>query len=115
MKFACYFFFLAMIAFQGWASARPPESHCMMKEMSMHAQLQSCDEAMLACCDQPHTTKKSLASCQHVVDCQSSQIGVLGLALDKLQLFFTAIYTPTRPSLSLSPETSNVWRPPARG
>ena len=44
MKFIGYFFFIVIMAFQGWANARPPEFHCMMKEVAGHVQMQNCDE-----------------------------------------------------------------------
>jgi hypothetical protein len=115
MKLASYFFFVVIMAFQGWANARPQESHCMMKEMATHSQIQNCDEAMPSCCDQHSTSKKSPSSCKHTVDCQSGQIGVLSLLLDKPQLLFSAIYSPLLRSLLIFPDSSNVWRPPELG
>ncbi|QKJ66947.1 hypothetical protein HQN60_09705 [Deefgea piscis] len=75
-------------------------------------QTQDCDQAMPACCDAQHTAQTSPSSCQHNVDCQSSQLGVLDLAFAKPQLFFTAIYTPTLHAVPASFDPSNVWRPP---
>lgn len=115
MRRILYFLFVVSIAFQGWANARPQESHCMMKEMSMSAQMQNCDEAMPSCCDQHSTAQKSQSACKHTVDCQSGQIGVLGMVLDKPQLLVTAVYTPALHSVPISLNASNVWRPPELG
>jgi hypothetical protein len=115
MRNILYFLFVISIAFQGWANARPQEAHCMMKEMSMSAQMQSCDDEMPSCC-KPHSALKKLqSSCKHTVDCQSGQVGVLGFVLNKPQLLLTAVYTPTLHSIPISPDSSNVWRPPELG
>lgn len=114
MKVFGYFLFVAMLAFQGWANARPSEPHCMMKDMaSMHVQMQNCDEAM-SCCDE-HGSSTLGASCKHSLDCQSGQIGVLSLLLGKPQLLFSAVYSPAPYPLLLSTDSSNVWRPPQLG
>ena len=115
MRKILYFVFVVSIAFQGWANARPQESHCMMKEMSMSAQIQNCDEAMPLCCDQHSIAQKSQSTCKHTVDCQSGQVGVLGIALDKSQLLVTAVYSPALHLVPISLDASNVWRPPELG
>ncbi|WP_410498847.1 hypothetical protein [Chitinibacter sp. S2-10] len=87
----------------------------MMKEMTMHAQMQNCDEAMPSCCDQHSAKKNSQVTCKHIVDCQSGQLGVLSIVLDKPQLPVEAVFTPAPHSVPFSLDFSNVWRPPQLG
>jgi hypothetical protein len=115
MKFIGYFFFIVIMAFQGWANARPLEFHCMMKEVAGHVQMQNCDEATPSCCDQHSASKKSASNCKHTVDCQSGHVGVFGSLCNKPQLLVSAIYSATLHSLLISSDSSNVWRPPQLG
>lgn len=115
MRKILYFLFVVSIAFQGWANARPQESHCMMKEMTMYAQMQNCDDAMPSCCDQHSAKQKSQSTCKHTIDCQSGQLGVLSLVLDKPQLPIEAVFTPAPHPVPFCLDSSNVWRPPQLG
>jgi ABC-type nickel/cobalt efflux system permease component RcnA len=114
MKFISYFLLVLIMAFSGWANARPQKPDCMMKEMAhVQAQQQHCDEAMPACGDQHHASSKPC--CKLTVDCQSSSLGVVAILLNVLPPPSETVYHSTSDSPPLSSAHSNVWRPPARG